>query len=418
MVECSVYSNGFIQVSKHMPDCLSDQPVSSGRTLPLPDATSQAVSDRLLRQIRRTIEKAGGAIPFDHFMEMALYAPGLGYYVAGSRKFGGQGDFITSPEVSPLFAQCLARQVVPVLSAVLEGEVLEFGAGSGLLAADLLTELEDLGALPQRYLILEVSPELQSRQYQTLEARVPHLLSLVDWLDDMPSGFCGVVIANELLDAMPVSRFRIMDGAVEECFVVSDELGLKECFDDPVTPGLVDAVNDIQQARGSLPSDYVSEINLRQASWISALAAAMRRGAAILIDYGYSGTEYYHPQRNRGTLMCHYRHRAHTDPFRWVGLQDITSQVDFTAATRAAIEAGFNLGGYTTQAHFLIANGLDSLLADSDPNNLKKHMSLVQGVKRLTLPSEMGERFKVLGLLKDLDMNLKGFSLRDFCERL
>ncbi|MEW8506493.1 MAG: class I SAM-dependent methyltransferase [Candidatus Thiodiazotropha sp.] len=401
-----------------MPDCLSDKPVTNGRTLPLPDTTSQVVSERLMRQIRRTIEKANGALPFDRFMEMALYAPGLGYYVAGSRKFGEQGDFITSPEVSPLFAQCLARQVEPVLQEVEGGEILEFGAGSGLLACDLLSALEHLERLPGSYRILEVSPELRMRQLETLEKRVPHLLPLVQWQEVMPRGFKGAVIANELLDAMPVSRFRITDDGLQESFVVCDGEGLKECFDRPATPGLQQAVEEITLAHGEMVPGYISEVNLRQSAWINALARVMERGAAILIDYGYSGAEYYHPQRRRGTLMCHYRHRAHTDPFRWVGLQDITSQVDFTALARAAVEAGFRLGGYTTQAHFLLANGLDSLLADSDPNDLTKHMSLVQGVKRLTLPSEMGERFKVLGLLKDLDINLQGFNLRDFCERL
>lgn len=418
MVECRVYSNGFIKVSKYMSDCLSDKPAPSGRTLPLPDATSQAVSERLMRQIKRVIEKGNGAIPFDRFMEMALYAPGLGYYVAGSRKFGEQGDFITAPEVSPLFAQCLARQIEPVLAEIESGDVLEFGAGSGVLAADLLAELEQLGRLPHRYQILELSPDLKARQHVTLEERVPHLLHRVNWLDTMPSGMQGVVIANELLDAMPVCRFRINDGAVEECFVICDEDQLREHFDSPTTPGLESAVKEIYQTSGDLPSGYISEINLRQTAWVSALAMAMDLGVAILIDYGYSRAEYYHPQRNRGTLMCHYRHRAHSDPFRWIGLQDITSQVDFTALARDAVEAGFSLGGYTTQAHFLIANGLDSLLAESDPNDLSRHISLVQGVKRLTLPTEMGERFKVLGLLKGLDINLQGFSLRDFCERL
>lgn len=418
MVECRLYSNGLSKVSKYMSNCLSGKPVTNGRTLPLPDATSQAVSERLMRQIIRMIEMANGTITFDRFMEMALYAPGLGYYVAGSRKFGEQGDFITSPEVSPLFAQCLARQVEPILQQIVGGGILEFGAGSGLLASDLLAALEHLDRLPGCYHIMEVSPELRARQLETLENRVPHLLPLVKWLEVMPNSFSGAVIANELLDAMPVNRFRITEEGVEESFVVCDDEGLKECFDRPVTPGLQQAVEAIMLAHGDLPSGYVSEINLRQSAWISALARIMDRGAAILIDYGYSGAEYYHPQRRQGTLMCHYRHRAHTDPFRWVGLQDITSQVDFTALARAAVEAGFRLGGYTTQAHFLLANGLDGLLADSDPNDLTRHMTLVQGVKRLTLPSEMGERFKVLGLLKDLDINLQGFSLRDFCERL
>jgi SAM-dependent MidA family methyltransferase len=401
-----------------MPDCISDKPPPSGKTLRLPDATAQAVSERLMRQIKRAIEVANGAIPFDRYMDMALYAPGLGYYVAGSRKFGEQGDFITAPEVSPLFAQCLARQIEPVLMQIEAGNVLEFGAGSGVLAADLLMELEQLGRLPSGYQILELSPELRMRQCETLQSRVPHLLPRVNWLDKMPSGFNGVVIANEVLDALPVSRFRISNGAVEECFVICDEEGFREYFDKPVTPGLEAAVEGIFETHGELPTGYVSEINLRQSAWISALAKAMDLGVAILIDYGYCRAEYYHPQRAQGTLMCHYRHRAHNDAFRWVGLQDITSQVDFTALARDAIRAGFRLGGYTTQAHFLIANGLDALLADSDPNDLSRHMILVQGVKRLTLPSEMGERFKVLGLLKGLDINLQGFSLRDFCERL
>ncbi|PVV16467.1 MAG: SAM-dependent methyltransferase [gamma proteobacterium symbiont of Ctena orbiculata] len=401
-----------------MPDCLSQKSVPPGRPLPLPDATSQAISERLMRQIRRTIEKANGAIPFDRFMQMALYAPGLGYYVAGSRKFGEQGDFITAPEVSPLFAQCLAHQIAPILTQVTAGDLLEFGAGSGLLAADLLVELERLDRLPRYYQILEVSPELRARQLETLESRAPHLLTRVKWLDTMPNGFRGVVIANELLDAMPVNRFRITEGGIEESFVICDGDGLKERFDTPVTQGLESAVEAICQESVELSTGYVSEINLRQTAWISALASAMDQGAAILIDYGYSHAEYYHPQRNRGTLMCHYHHRAHSDPFSRVGLQDITSHVDFTALARAAVESGFRLGGYTTQAHFLIANGLDSRLAESDPNDLSRHMSLVQGVKRLTLPSEMGERFKVLGLLKELDINLQGFSLRDFCERL
>jgi SAM-dependent MidA family methyltransferase len=418
MVECHLYSNGFIKVSKHMSDCISDKAVSSGKTLLMPDPTAQAVSDRLMRQIKRAIEVAKGAIPFDRFMEMALYAPGLGYYVAGTRKFGEHGDFITAPEVSSLFAQCLARQVEPLLTEIDSGDVLEFGAGSGLLAADMLSQLEQLSRLPGRYQILELSPELRMRQRETLISRVPHLLSRVNWVERMPSGFKGVVVANELLDAMPVSRFRISSGKVQECFVISDEEGLQEHFDTPVTPGLEAAVRGIFETSGELPCGYISEINLRQSAWISALAKAMDFGAAILIDYGYSRAEYYHPQRTQGTLMCHYRHRAHSDALRWVGLQDITSQVDFTALARDAIGAGFRLGGYTTQAHFLIANGLDTLLADSDPNDLARHMSLVQGVKRLTLPSEMGERFKVLGLLKGLDINLQGFSLRDFCERL
>ncbi|MET0026737.1 MAG: SAM-dependent methyltransferase [Candidatus Thiodiazotropha sp.] len=402
-----------------MPDCLNPQSRSTAQTLPMPDSRAQAVSDRLTRQIGREIEKMGGSMPFDRFMERALYAPGLGYYVAGSRKFGESGDFITAPEVSPLFAQCLARQIGPVMDACGSAQIMEFGAGSGRLATDLLIGLEQMGQLPERYAILEVSPELRTRQKETLQAEVPHLMSRVAWLEQMPERFSGCVIANELLDAMPVSRFRIHNQTIEECFVEVSDTGFEACFRAVRTAGLEQAVMQLQHQLGrSLPDDYETEINLRQAAWLKALGQTIQTGAVLLIDYGYSSAEYYHPQRNRGTLMCHYRHRAHSDPYRWLGLQDITSHVDFTAAARAALEAGFNLGGYTTQAHFLLANGLDTLLAESDPNDVARHMALVQGVKKLTLPSEMGEKFKVLGLLKGLSINLQGFSLRDFCERL
>jgi SAM-dependent MidA family methyltransferase len=400
-----------------MPDCLTPSSTASIKNLPMPDDMAQAVSERLAKQIRRAIDQSENGIPFDRFMEMALYAPGLGYYIAGSRKFGEEGDFITSPEVSPLFAQCLANQAKQIFDRLGKGEVLEFGAGSGLLAADMLAALERLDCLPSRYAILEISPELQSRQRKTISDRVPHLLDRVEWLQTMPERFNGIVIANELLDAMPVSRFRIGESGIEESFVIYDDEGFKQRFAAPETHGFAAAVEQATHDQ-SLPEGYVSEINLRQASWIKALSESMQGGVVMLIDYGHCGSEYYHAQRNRGTLMCHYRHRAHDDPFSWVGLQDITSHVDFTAAARAGIESGFHLCGYTTQAHFLLGNGLDTLLADSDPDDVAKHMALVQGVKRLTLPSEMGERFKVLALNKGIDLNLQGFRLRDFCERL
>ncbi len=412
------YSSGFNEVSELMPDCFSASQPARVQRLPMPDEMAQATSERLLKQIRRAIDQTPHGIPFDRFMEMALYAPGLGYYVAGSRKFGEAGDFVTAPEVSPLFAQCMARQAAQVMARLEGGDLLEFGAGSGALAADMLAELERLGRLPDRYAILDISPELQARQRETIQQRVPHLLERVIWLQRLPERFDGLVVANELLDAMPVSRFRLGAEGVEESFVRWGSEGLEEHFQAAETPGFASAVAQLLESAGEMPAGYVSEINLRQNAWLQALASSLGRGAVILVDYGYCAREYYHPQRSRGTLMCHYRHRAHSDPFRWVGLQDITSHVDFTAAARVAIAAGFHLGGYTTQAHFLLANGLDTLLADSDPSDVPRHLALMQGVKRLTLPSEMGERFKVLGLLKDLEMNLQGFSLRDFCERL
>ncbi|QYZ65401.1 MAG: hypothetical protein OI74_01580 [Gammaproteobacteria bacterium (ex Lamellibrachia satsuma)] len=401
-----------------MSDCLQSPHHSSPNSLPSPDAAALAVSEQLERRIRDEMEQTGGAIPFDRFMELALYAPGLGYYVAGSRKFGEAGDFITAPEISPLFARCLARSAQQLLAEIGGGAILEFGAGSGLMAADMLAELERMDALPQRYLIMEVSPELQARQRETITRQVPELSARVEWLDHLPDAFSGLVVANELLDAMPVHRFRMRSGGGEESFVAWDEAGFVERFETVVSPELDSGIERIQSANGALAEGYVSEVNLRLHGWMKALGTMMERGAVLLVDYGYPRSEFFHPQRTSGTLMCHYRHRAHPDPFRWVGLQDITTHVDFTAVAESGVAAGFELLGYTTQAHFLMASGLDSLLAGSDPNDLVSHMELVQGVKRLTLPSEMGERFKVLGLGMDAGQRLSGFSLRDLRDRL
>jgi SAM-dependent MidA family methyltransferase len=397
-----------------MPDCLLPPSRPRPQELPVPDAEALTLSQTLQRLIENEIDLAGGRIPFDRFMELALYAPGLGYYVAGSRKFGESGDFVTAPEISPLFAQCLARQAQQVLEHLGGGDLLEFGAGSGILAADLLAELARLECLPARYLIMELSPELRQRQRETLQLRVPALLDRVEWLERLPAGFKGLVLANELLDAMPVSRFRIgADGEVEECFVSYDPAGFKEQYATAVNRALSETVGEISAACGGLAAGYVSEVNLRQGAWLRSLAGIVTAGAVLLIDYGYPRCEYYHPQRTTGTLMCHYRHRAHPDPFRWVGLQDITSHVDFTAVAQVALKMGLRLAGYTTQAHFLMASGLDELMATSDPNDPAAHMAMVQGVKRLTLPSELGERFKVLGLQQGIDLPLHGFSLRD-----
>lgn len=401
-----------------MPDCLIPPRRPVPEQLPSPDAEALALSGRLAEQIRAVIDQAEGAIPFDRFMELALYAPGLGYYVAGSRKFGEAGDFITAPEVSPLFAQCLARQAFQVLNKVEDGEILECGPGSGIMAAEMLAELQRLDCLPQRYLLLELSPELRERQHGTIAKKVPELLERVVWLDRFPLDFSGLVVANELLDAMPVSRFRFSAGEVEECFVAYDDEGFKEVFQPVQTPGLQAAIEMLLKGVDALPDGYVSEINLRQAAWLKALGESLQQGAVLLIDYGYPRAEYYHPQRTTGTLMCHYRHRAHADPFRWVGLQDITAQVDFSFVAQSAQAAGMKLAGYTTQAHFLLASGLDELMARADPNDVASFMRLTQGVKKLTLPSEMGERFKVLGLVKGMPPDLSGFSLRDLSDRL
>ncbi len=376
-------------------------------------------SARLAELIRGEMAAQGGYLPFDRFMELALYAPGLGYYVAGARKLGAGGDFVTAPELSPLFSRCLAAQCAQILDLLGGGDVLEFGAGSGVMAADLLLELERLGRLPSAYRILELSPELRARQEATLEARVPHLLPRLGWLSALSRGFQGVVLANEVLDAMPVHRFRTgAAGTIEECCVSWEEGGWREGFRSPVSPGLTHALRGIQERGLALEEGYQSEINLRLAPWVAALGASLGRGVALLIDYGYPQAEYYRPERTHGTLLCHYRHLAHGDPYWWVGLQDITAHVDFTALAEAGLAAGFTLAGYSTQAHFLLGCGLDGLLGAIDPADTETHLRAVQAVKRLILPQHMGERFQVLGLQKGMEATLRGFDLRDLRERL
>ncbi len=384
--------------------------------LPEPEPDARLHSEHLIQAIRQEIETRGGAVPFDRYMEMVLYAPGLGYYTAGARKFGAAGDFVTAPEISPVFGRCLARQARQVLASLGDGDLLEFGAGTGALAADLLAELEILGSLPERYLILDVSPDLQQRQRETVAARIPHLAERITWLQGSPpEGFRGLVVANELLDAMPVHRFRVEPEGISEQYVTWREGRFHLCWQAPLEAELERAVLDL---RMELEPGYESEINLRARPWMRQLSRTLEAGAAILIDYGYPRTEYYHPQRGGGTLMCHYRHFAHPDPLVYPGLQDITAHVDFTALAEAAQEADLTVGGYTTQAYFLMGCGLEQVMGSLDPGDDGGYLDLVQGVKRLTLPTEMGERFKVLALTRGLEQPLVGFGIRDLCERL
>ena len=389
--------------------------------LPLPDELAQQHSDQLKHEIRQQIDAAGGAIDFARFMEMALYQPGLGYYSAGARKFGEGGDFITAPELSPLFSQCLARQCQQVLADIGFGDILEFGAGTGAMASEVLLELERLDSLPGQYFILELSPDLKQRQQQTIEQCAPHLLPRVCWLDALPeSGFQGVILANEVVDAMPVHLLQFQQDGLLERFVVHN--GRDFVWQDKPM-----ASADLQQRINALTAElgdevfcpgYLTEINLAQTAWINSLAAMLEKGVALIIDYGFPEHEYYHPDRTTGTLMCHYRHRAHGDPLILAGLQDITAHVDFSALALAGHEAGLDVMGYTSQAQFLLAAGLGELLAEQDQSDSRAYMEITQQVKKLTLPSEMGELFKVLALARDYPHDLKGFLLQDRRGRL
>lgn len=382
------------------------------RPPPPPGAEEQAHSERLMRRLREEVAQAGGAIPFSRFMELALYAPGLGYYAAGKHKFGAAGDFVTAPELGPLFARCLARQCRQILQALGGGEILEAGAGSGALAADLLLELEALGRLPERYLILELSNELRDRQAETLRRKAPHLLKRAHWLDALPADFRGVMLANELLDALPVERFKVTDSGVRQLYVASenDRFVWRE---KPADDGIRARIEPLALSPG-----YTSEINFTAEAWVRSAADALKQGVMLLIDYGFPRAEFYHPQRTGGTLMCHYRHRAHDDPLTLVGLQDITAHVDFSGIAAAGINAGLRLLGYTSQAAFLIGCGLEQLAAASDPDNVRRHLELTQQIKKLTLPHEMGELYKVIAFGRGVEEPLLGFTVRDRRGRL
>jgi SAM-dependent MidA family methyltransferase len=387
--------------------------------LPLPALSPQetAHSEQLVQRIREVIEAAGGWISFERFMEMALYEPGLGYYSAGATKLGEAGDFVTAPEISPLFSRCLANQCSEVLDAT-GGHILELGAGSGVMASDVLAELERQQKLPQRYFILEVSADLRERQRTLLQQRLPHLMDRIEWLDSLPEGFRGVLLANEVLDALPVQRFRIRGMTVNQ-IGVTWALGRLDWSEVHAHATLESAVREIEYNLGEPFTDgYTSEINLRLRPWIAGIAAAIQEGVALFIDYGLPRGQYYAASRREGTMLCHFRHRFHDDPLINVGVQDIGAWVDFTAVADAAVAAGMRVAGYTTQAHFLIGNGIEQFLAPKDDEELAARLQMARQAMLLTLPGEMGERFKVIGLAKGVERPLRGFSVRDLAASL
>jgi SAM-dependent MidA family methyltransferase len=370
--------------------------------LPEPTPDAREHSERVASHIRGEIAASGGWISFARYMELALYAPGLGYYSAGSRKLGKAGDFVTAPEISPLYGQTLARQVKQVLDSGFD-EVLEVGAGSGALAATLLEELELSGKPPRSYLILELSSDLRERSRDTLAARVPHLLERVAWLNRLPPSFSGVVIGNEVLDAMPAHMVRVQGGKIEEggVGVRTDRLDWSW---RKASGELLDAARMLK-----LPEGFRTEIPLVACAFVRSLAGVLEKGVALFVDYGFPAKEYYHPQRKDGTLMCHYRHRAHSDPFFFPGLQDITSHVDFSAIAAAARDGGLDLAGYTSQAQFLINCGITEVLARTPSGDGARYLPLANQANRLTSPAEMGELFKVIALGRGLSAPLLGF---------
>jgi len=388
------------------------QSARDSKELPLPGEVAQAHSENLIALIKSELDKNGGAISFQHYMELALYAPGLGYYAAGSSKLGEEGDFITAPEISSLFSRSLANAILPALND--DEIILEVGAGRGRMAVDILLYLKQQNKLPKEYWILELSADLKERQQETIAKNIPEFLGQVIWLDELPEHFSGVVVANELLDAMPVQLFQKTENDINEINVVWQDDHFAFQFQSSFDERLVHRVKNIEaELTREFDSDYLSEINFSAEDWIKSVAERLQSGIVILIDYGFPRHEYYHPQRNQGTLMCHYRHRTHPDAFVYPGLQDITAHVDFTAMADAALEADMSVLGYTNQANFLMGAGLLELAGLAEQSGNQQQMEMAAQVKKLTLPHEMGELFKVIGFSKNCDVILPAFEFHD-----
>ena len=381
-------------------------------SLPQPSPEAVSHSACLAELIRRDIEVRDGWIPFARYMELALYAPGLGYYAAGAHKFGAAGDFVTAPELSPLFGRTLALQVAQIMASSAP-HILELGAGSGKLAVDMLTELEQIGGLPHSYAILEVSADLRARQQALLRERLPQLRDRVKWLDALPEKFSGSIIANEVLDALPVHLVRWRDSTITERGMAVNENNFVW-----QERAIGDAALQRAAQQIKVPEDYVSEIGRAARGLVNSLAHRLEQGALLFIDYGFGAREFYHPQRNLGTLMCHYRHHAHDDPFFLPGLQDITAHVNFTDITECGIEAGMELIGYTNQANFLINCGITELLKNISAENLRDYLPLSAQLQTLTSPAEMGELFKVIALGRHMSNPLHGFVRGDLSRSL
>ncbi|HXB17869.1 MAG TPA: SAM-dependent methyltransferase [Steroidobacteraceae bacterium] len=380
--------------------------------LPALSADEERHSEAVAALIRTELAAAGGWLSFERFMELALYAPGLGYYSAGSWKLGSGGDFVTAPEVSELFGRCVAAQCAQVLRAT-GGQILELGAGTGALAAAILAALDAEGVLPERYAILEVSGDLAARQRARLELLAPHLRARVAWLEQLPqTPLRGVVLANEVADALPVRRFGLRGGTVQELGVALSVSGALHTAEGPPDTALAQACAALfGTPPRSLPEGYTSEVNLRIAPWIATLAGCLERGVVLLFDYGLPRSHYYHAQRVAGTLRCHFRQRAHDDPFINLGVQDITAWVDFTRVAEAATLAGLEVSGFATQAAFLLALGVERIVAAA-PDAVRR-ARLAGEARRLVMPEEMGEAFKAMALARGYAAPLEGFTLQD-----
>ncbi|MDQ6916606.1 MAG: class I SAM-dependent methyltransferase [Pseudomonadota bacterium] len=383
--------------------------------IPAPTHEARAHSALVVAHIERMIAASGGWISFADYMGAALYAPGLGYYVAGARKFGSCGDFVTAPELSALFGQALAAQIAELISELPNSAVIELGPGTGRLAADLLSALRERAVVPERYCLLEVSPDLRARQREQLQRHVPELLPRVEWIDVLPQRWRGALVANEMLDAIAPHLIARRGGAWYERGVELGAGGNLRFGDRALSKG---ALRDAAMMCFPDEGDYLSEINPAAQALVRSLALRCDAGALLLLDYGFPASEYYHPQRTGGTLVAHYRHRVVDDPFFLPGLADLTAHVDFSAIARAGVAGGMAIAGYATQARFLVNCGiLDALARRGDPRSVA-YIREAAAVQKLLSPAEMGEFFKVLAMSKGVDIDLIGFRDGDQSHRL
>jgi len=391
----------------------------SDRDLP---ASALAAHAELVARIRARMAQQQGRISYAEYVEMALFEIGVGYYDSGQVQFGDKGDFVTAPEISPLFSRCLAHNAIAVLQHLGGGSVLEFGAGAGTMAGEILLEMERQACVPKNYFIVERSTKLRIRQQTNITAHAPHLVHRVQWLDNAPDDFSGAVFANELLDAFPVQRVRLhRDAPAQEFYVVWDEKdagfawALDE-IDDPVARTLAAQIPlDWTQCAHT---HYDTEVHVAAYHWLRELAARVASGAIMLIDYGYPRSEYYLPERDEGTIVCYFQHQAHDNPLVLTGIQDLTAHVEFSTLAEAAQEYGLDVAGFTTQGHFLLSSGLEDMVGDVIKTSARDFLPIIQQIKRLVMPTGMGEMFKVLGLTKHYTGPLPGFRINNRLDRL
>jgi len=396
--------------------------------LPVPDKDAALHSEKVRQCLFDKIADKG-SISFTEFMQTVLYEPGLGYYSAGSTKLGAEGDFITAPEISPLFSQSIAQAILPALDAIDESSILEVGAGSGKMATNILQHLNHLDNLPEKYYILELSADLRLRQQQYIKSKAAELYERVEWLDSIPENLNAVVIANELLDAMPVVRFKKEKQGISTEHVIIEDGEFKFNYilnsdnNDSSYQRICQRLQKIESENAELNPGFKSEINFNAEDWLTSISEKLNSGVILLIDYGYPQHEYYHEQRNNGTLTCFYRHRHHDNPFIYPGLQDLTAHVDFTAIADCAIECGMNVLGYTTQSNFLFGAGIAQLAEEKavefiEQDNIVEQIELTNKIKKLTMPYEMGEIIKVIAFSKNCTVSLDAFHFNDMRDHL